>query len=650
MKSMRVLICGVAMLAAAQPAHSAEKRATGAWQLINGGLDSATKSGRLLGLPPATPGDATMFSTLGDAVAVIGMDNGGLGRSAEVAGAAVPHGFASRWDQSNGGRGFSQAICGGYPPELMENSAVCTQPGAKWPAVYGGPPGSTVFAMSATAVWDTASGPWPPMETLTPFNPLVAQGNVAAQVADLCVAPDGSAKRASGLLYRVADMGLFVSPDAGAQWFPLAPQRGLTVLPWYHAVAVDEGQPGHVVVAQKTADSHDAGGCPTSFGGQYPDDDAKFAGQACTRRAIAWTTNIGPQVATAILATQSPATTETAPYDVDRAGAQFDPKPNGTGLPGADWRYAGISHLGAAVLTAPTTATPAWTVSTCTYAAANRRDVGQCTPDIGPDAIPAHGTKSIPPASLELPDKSERWCPNLKDPACVCSMPAGCTIPAIDHLAIDPRNGFVYASTNVGLLYSPDGGRQWLRRGRPDDHVEYALTGSSSFKSAAQSAADEQPVGLTVPPGHGVKLLTMQGLPQSTPADDAHALDLNLQPEYIVTEVLGPEAIRWPTTVSEVKFSLQRCPGNLSYPSGRPRGTLVATLDLQWHVPGKPQQTRSGVFVAVAADDCGSVPPANVNEPLVFRDTTSTIAQLGEVLYGVPGQAQGVNASKFTPR
>ena len=92
-------------------------------------------------------------------------------------------------------------------------------------------------------VGDTATGGWP------------AQLLAALQAAGIrptCAAPLGASEAEKNqcvpsLIYRVGQDALYVSPDAGLQWYPISTSCSLTVARSAHLLAVDSGRPGHLV-------------------------------------------------------------------------------------------------------------------------------------------------------------------------------------------------------------------------------------------------------------------------------------------------------------------------------------------------------------------------------------------------------------------
>jgi hypothetical protein len=538
------------------------------WRLIGGGYDSATRLGRILPLTPFGPPPQPSFRTERDEVLLLGADNGGLARSVQRLG--TPAAAVRTWEPANGGRGFSDALCGGY--EALQNQTCPASLGTSRQAqVYGGPP-SLVPAMVSH---DVAAGGWPP-----------GTRSSLHSLAKLALAPDDAPALAQALVYR-AGPGLSVSPDAGRQWFPLAPQCQLARPGAPVAVAVDAGQPGHVVVADGATPGHglDTAGC------WMPREPGREASAECSRRRISWTRDIAPQVVASMQASRDPEEFQ-GPSALDLAGG------------GADgWRHASLTHL------ATTTTDP------------RRPAQAHCVLDPGMwpaptcPASPEPCHAALPPAGAVAAD---RWCPLRTDARCQCRLPtvtiqdAGhaldlplCTLPIPQSVAVDPRTGFAYASVQDGLLVAQDGGGRWQRFGQgtvrhfSEEHPE----------GQPVPLADAWPFAEPPPPGRGARLLTMQGLMNPGQSDE-DALDLNAHPELI--EHVGRLSLAW-----------HPCPGLV----GPRRGQLVATVDVRWHLPSQRSRALSGVFVAVATDRCSG--PGAPGQPFVFRDTASLSVPAG---------------------
>ena len=577
------------------------------WQPIATGYDSTMRHGRIIGLPTPPPNDPSFFQLVENAVLTMTADNGGLSRSVEIPLPstqlpATPLG--KRWENVNGGRGFTSSHCGGY-----NTGAGCTDvPGLS--LVLGGPPSGAdqggSFAPVASGRAE-AGGGWPESTDV---------GELRSQVPGLCLAPDGSNRCAGGILYRTdVDMAtgnggttLFASPDAGLQWYPLSPGCAINSFNSIDHVAVDPGRPGHVVVtAAKDGGPTDAGGCDVA--------------QPCQARPVAWTKNVDPQLSASFLAT-TPTGGNFAFVTLDLAGGIF----------GSDWRYAALSHLATNRLVY--NESNGWTESQCNVLPPDPLDLtsqppagvdpslsDQCKALLGTEGT-CHGIKGT------SDDQHLGFCPSkAANAGCNCTdpAPATCKLPAINALSIDPRNGHVYASSNAGVLISLDGGKSWHRRGNQIYWRYTATDPSGTFASTGELHAGTGPFDAGIV---GVRLLTMQGLDNVFPRLDQTALDLNAQPAWI--ETVSPISMVFEACTNspnpaeyDVPFDagLLDSNGNQLH---RKRGRVTATVAVTWRNPIRPAQELSGVFVA-SASTCDPADDAHVSDPLVFRDTSSLV-------------------------
>jgi hypothetical protein len=574
-----------AAAAIAQPAH-----AVAPWQMLNGSYDSAVKSGFVFDLP--LPGQST-----GRSVLFMGADNGGASRSLDL---------GKSWSNVNGGRGFSTSSCGGYSEEQVPGCMA----GKENAFPYGGPPTAMQWYHKTKSVEFMAAGGLP--------------ASIAPNLAELGQDAIGGARGA--LVYRSSSR-LFVSIDAGRQWAPLAPSCSVGDSIYFGPVAVDGGRPGHMVVIEVgggNGNAYDAAGCERPAPATPPDPNnpdivnTKF----CSNRAVAWTRDVGPQVQASLLASHSFAASQSAAMQVDQAGY-------GAGDEAKGWRYASFTHLAAPRLQK---VAGTWTATTCTVG------VGQKGPANTTMSVPdwsacpnlgdkyCHGIKSPSVTSVAL---THRACMNLEHPKCKCDDAPGsgpCAYPQVHDLAVDPRNGWVYASSNVGLLTSPDGGGQWQRKGGTASYQRYD---PGNLAGVAKTDGDLDPaVALKVglPPGTGARLLTFQGLATNLgiTTDDAHALDLNAHPEYLVD-------------LGKVSFAATPCEGiTATDPDGavRPYVKVRAAVSALWHNPVDPAQVLSSVFTAET--ECPVPGPLTTfpapQDALVFRDTSSRFVMSGGTL------------------
>ncbi|GEM_PF-2725353 len=583
--------------------------ATDGWRIIDGDYGAATRVGRIIDLGrPTSPGE---FGLEGGAVFVMGSDNGGFSRSAiEKIPGASPAGRADwgvSWQPANGGRGFSASRCGGYE----KVSKACSETGEDQPIVFGSPAGGPDKGGMHLIAHDVAGAPgWPASLKL----------KTLARITGLSVTPTGKTGRAPGLLYRVDGAGLSVSPDGGAQFFALPPHCRLND-GWRAAVrsvAADAGSPGRVVVASGTPShrTYDVAGC-----WNYNDRDpakpkARRVAQECSRRRIAWSEDVGPQVAASILATATPATTRTAAYDVDFAGGQ------GTQTtPGAAWRYASVAHLAVPQATHRKGAT----AKACILKTAPAQLPKGTRPLVGTVPGPACGAdaKEFCHATRGGPRPVEQACRDNRQTACHCRDEPACRYPIPGPLTIDPRNGAIYAVARassggnhaIGILMSRDG-RHWIRHGS-GPFTRFAVG------RAPQSATftDPWPYATKPPQERGVKLLTHAGLDVAKPTD-ANALDLNANPSLLVD-------------IGRISVAFRPCRDDVRYlPDAngvrRRRGHLTYAVAVQWRDPARPDVQLSDVFIGHEPANCSpAAKPESIPAPgpLVFRSSRGLDAE-----------------------
>ncbi len=604
----------------AAPATADTQSAMYPWQLLSGGYDSSVNDGRILGYPqPAVPLGPGFFNLVENSIMTMTADNGGFSRSAApwpcgglpwyllLTCALAPQGAGDRWENSNGGRGFTNSYCGGYGDDCAGLAS------ATLGAILAGPPSVMDNALPNYSPNDIASGGWP--DSLLDW---VRNTNGAG--FPICIAPAGLPDAqvndcAPGMTYRTGLTHLFASPDAGRQWYPFASSCGLAWEAGADYIAVDPGLPGHIV----TARAAEASGCTGENQAPPP---------ACAQRRIAWTLDVSSQIQKSIEATASDATDTT--HAVDLAGGED------TSNPHAGWRYAALGHL----------------------ALSNQN--GVC--DVAHAGIQANcQAEATDPANkychaVEAPaDAShERFCPKYSqaDGACKCGYldadiklqpvnAANCAFPEVASLAIDPRNGQVYAPSNTGLLFSPDGGRKWRRHGH-SPFTPWGATAGTSPTTEPWPYADLPPGGLDEVNDPGVKIVTMQGLPDSilnaliaSGGPEFAALDLNAQPTLL-------------RHMSRISFATQPCPSTSAMPENpfidpmgfpRPRGEVVATLAASWVNPLNAEQVLAGVFVA-HGDSCTD---AAGKAPLVFWDTANAHATNADAQ--APAARSGVTRS-----
>ncbi len=469
-----------------------------------------------------------------------------------------------------------------------------------------GPPSSLVAFQGATASSgrDVASGPAPAA---------LDDPNLQA----LCRGPANQESCAKSVIYTGNDRWSFFSPDAGRDWFRLTPQCEMSQAVGWASFAADRGltggdgnKGGHVVALAfswpgKTPGPREASGCL----------DINEEPQQCAQRSIAWTEDVGPELAEAMKGSSGSSEAWKGKSRTERAGGGgADLAQDGSTADWAakaKWRYASINHLPA----------PAVVGGTC-----------KIYQGLDADMSASSGFQaSIPSASCQANDKGrchgrraetkkvagavadrDAWCLDYNTPACQCTVgPAAiCRYPNPTSLEIDPRNGWAYLSSDVGLLSSPDGGGRWIRQG--------GAPASNPADWFLKPIPDNIPISLP-----GTKLYTKQyhcGATESAPCDQApnagNSLDLNANPDRI-------------TFVGRLSLAFTPCAGNLMYTaSDRRRGHMVATVPVEWlandgfNAAGQPKYRRvSSVFMAAQRANCegseAEYPPA----ALEFWDT-----------------------------
>ncbi len=492
--------------------------------------------------------------------------SGTLFLGGDVGGAWRSVDCGEHWEPVNGGPGVTEGKSGGYDPSCPANTS------CEHGVIYGGPPSINVQELTPMGV---VSGPMPTAEGLGGDHLSLRLGR------------------------------LWWSNDDGAQWYSLAPQcTGITVSeppPQVRAAAIDAAAPGHIVAAggsgvwgvdspDKVA-SFDASVCPW---GQY----GNLATPQCAQRVIAWTKDPTAQM----LASRqySNARAWDAPKQMDLAAAA---KPGGGG-----WHFASIAHLAAGAMAAK---------HACD--SGSLPDRKKCT--VNKDAS-CHGAPPVIGAALETACLSS----SLDGCFCVDPSSAQCRFPVVVGLAIDPRNGWAYAGTQVGLLVSPDGGRTWGRTGDPvmDRHNdEYAPDGDEDGAAVLRPKARVQLLTGVTPSTDAAENTS------AAVADGGTAYDLNRLPHRILD--VGPMSLASTRETCPIPLDCPQPAGLCDaahYADGRPRQHTRAYVSVRWHAVDlktaegvtlsfPADAVRSSVFVA-DADGC-----ADPNASLVFRDTAT---------------------------
>ncbi len=382
----------------------------------------------------------------------------------------------------------------------------------------------------------------------------------------------------------------YASVDGGRQNYPLSAScKALSIDhgPWA-AVALDRGEPaqgrlGHAVVAAGAAllrpmlespRPMEASGCaqPVASAGNKSD--------FCALRSIAWTQDLGAQLVASL---QSGAQRHSAmAHLLDLA---------------SHWHYSSLAHLAVA------------------------HGSGSCNPK-GPSAACVIDPKAFCHGAAPQVGKTavEDGCPAPTDSACGCQDDAGCHYPGVIDLQIDPRTGWAYAASDVGLLVSPDGGRTWTRTGLEPQPTLAPNPGT----------APPRPTALTLPAGFvqwpndskGLQTLLQATAPQLLVSEPPQA---QAQPEPETQSEpraanCGEQAYdlnKYPQLIERVgALSMQWSPSGTSA-QGRSDGTLTVYAPVTWRQQGVLQ---SSVLVA-------SLEPGQWR--WIFRDTRSLRAEPG---------------------
>lgn len=356
------------------------------------------------------------------------------------------------WEPVNGGRTWGEAYGGGYPEATAEcppdTSCLHHQP-------FRGPPATELGALASTA--GTAFGTeffW----AATGYDSETCFG----------IALGGGCLNTT--VWRGGLGGPYFSSDGGNAWQSLSMgcqgteptgDPGDHPRSPVHALAVDEapGMGAHVVAARE----HDLGG-PSQRTAEA--SGCYTPSLRCGERQIAWVDDAQLQM----LGVRAVAANATTGGPIGAPPPLAGNLSYGAGDPAAalvidglsDWKYTPLVHLATtadATAMAPTCLALTQPLATC-----KRDNQRACHGKSGfsvPGGSPNPGAMPYVPWSGSEPIESACLDKGAGDCKCVAS--AACKYPDVAHLMIDPRNGFAYASTNVGLLVSADGGRSWVR-------------------------------------------------------------------------------------------------------------------------------------------------------------------------------------------
>lgn len=469
------------------------------------------------------------------------------------------------WEPVNGGPAVTDGFAGGYP-NVLDDAVV--------PA--GGP--------GCDCDVTTASCDVPAIchHGIVVGRPPSVTSDIDVRALNWGPAPAGVAGLTPGapMLFR-ASASLHFSSDKGTNWFTLPPWCVSTdVNVQLAAVASDPGKPEAMIVAagevlENRTNLMEASSCPQPGSNQDPPNPNP---QTCGVRQIAWSTDVRPQMNVSLAFSQSAHVNTTRRLDT-----------------ASTWRYASLNHLASSNKAAlPTACIPTGPAADC------GKDVSRfCRGIKGVDA-------GVPVESA---------CLDAEFAQCKCDDDADCKYPIVTGLTYDPRNGWVYASTQSGLLMSIDGGRSWGRRGPAD---------------AASALADPIPALLPAGPGStyavapGVIVAT--GVQTGVPADDQAADVTSLSPNSPF-ETPAVDLNRIPWRISHIGrmslvFQEEACPttGDTVYANGRKRGRLTAYLPVSWFVMEDDVQVkRSSTFVAFAG------PCKDPGQKLWFRDVNTSV-------------------------
>ncbi len=414
--------------------------------------------------------------------------------------------------------------------------------------------------------------------------------------------PQPNAFGATTLAVRMTN-NAFWSSDEGRAWYPLSPfcvGQSQVVQTNMREAAIDVGVPGpavHLVMAAQAG--QDASQC-----GLAP---------ACGQRAIAWTDDASAQMAKS--KKKSDGRWWDAAVEMDLAST---------------WRYASLAHLAADAWAYP---------GACQNAGSDKSFLPKTTCTVNGKGW-CHGGQTAQQPEDGCLDAALCNCTDPYDTTTKPPTPT-CRYPAVAGLVIDPRNGWAYASTQVGLLVSPDGGRTWGRKGVDlagaplDKQTSSYLPAAINAPTAEEDGATDENYVLRASGVNGLwskaKVILETGIPPNQPTANTPApYDLSLTPRNIqdvgpVSLIATKEACATPlpgTTATTYGATAQ------GDPAGRHRQRIRAYIAVKWMAwddrdaegnflaaPG--YAARSSVFVAEAG------PCADPEAPLVFKDTAT---------------------------
>lgn len=555
------------------------------WVLLSGRFGDTAKS---MGYQPDAPNEVmTQYSTPHAGVVYVNGKSGGLYRSMDC---------GETWEPVNGGRPWSQAYAGGYPEAPCDP----TNHSCKHRIPYRTPPVSEPGGLDAgeDITWNR-----PPSGNVAPgfpdYAPVSWRGGVGGPYYS----------RDAGETWASLSMGC-----QGTEWLPAVEDP----TPPVHVVAVDQGAAAHVVATREAGPASPNGPRTAEASG------CQAAHTSCGERQIGWTENAMPQMYSVDKATHD--------GTADAFGHVGDPDGSLLIDKWSTWKYSTLVHLAAAKDQAAPASINAFCAVAPQPAAActvnrDRQCHGHSSYDLAPGYSPWNPDPPVP----------EDGCLDQTLQACKCSTTATsttCKYPDVAHIMIDPRNGYAYASTNVGLLVSPDGGRSWARNANDASPQLLPTTTVNPLNPVAGSTYIKQSTHL------------FTGTPSGCSSGGILGCDLNLVPQRIIS--VGKMSWSWDHTAActagqldpltgadnALLFGLLSAYGGcgangasfwrqfMDSPICTKTGRLRAYLPVTWwaNAPsGVGQVKRSSVFFAESG-------PCDVLGPLAFFDTRTVTA------------------------
>ncbi len=504
--------------------------------------------------------------------------DGGVYRSADC---------GENWEPANGGLPWGNQVAGGFP-------GACTGAACTHNVPFMNPPvGQAVGKSGGGLIVHAHRGPDPWYERIAD---VLWRGGVEGPYFSLnggddWISASMSCLPGKGLGHYSGDSDLvdIMASDQGDPFHTIAVRTAIGGTNFEH---LGEWWAGEQAGARHTTE---ASACaPPS----PPVPPADFNRKACALRQIAWTDS-----ANALAATNPQVSAAQAQVSAQAASGAFGIESVST------WKYSSLSHLAA-----PKSDDDAAT-GLCNPAALNGLPSDKCSP--APDQI-CHGhggTSGIAAPTTDVEDGCLAASCNCTDDL------VHCKYPDVSSVAIDPRNGYGYASTNTGLLFSVDGGRSWTRDGTnpaPPLAPNAALTTDGSLA------------------GKAARLFTGVATGANTPGvvwEPGGGYDLNKQPQRIVS--IGRMSITFhagEACTNELQILSEVFKGNSAADVTFKRanglqsrlGTLVAYLPVTWDADdpslgGLSTHTvrRSSVFIAY------STPCFEHEGPLTFFDSAT---------------------------